>query len=111
MRVNFDRAPNCYYSERTKINFLQRLIIVHSILYYELDAQVISDKDFDELAKQLVEMSKEFSSVEETQYYYVLHDFDGTTGFDINSRLSEKDRLHVTKIANQVLRCYGGNEC
>ncbi len=111
MKVNFDKVPNCYLSERTKINFLQRLIIVHSILYYELDAQVISDKDFDELAKQLVEMSKEFSSIKETQYYYVLHDFDGTTGFDINSRLSEKDRVHLIKIANQVLKCYGGNEC
>ena len=36
------------------IDFLQRFIIVHSYIYYELDNNIISDKRYDEKAKELV---------------------------------------------------------
>ena len=35
-------------------------------------------------------------------YYYAMHDFDGSTGFDIPSRLTKKDRDYLTHIASMV---------
>ena len=55
---------------------LQRWVIVHSILYYELDISIVSDKVFDSNAKQLVQMQKQFKSeAEQTDYWYLLPNF------------------------------------
>ena len=37
-----------------QINFLQRKVILHSYIYYELNDNAISDKDYDALCKELV---------------------------------------------------------
>ena len=42
-----------------KIEFLQRVILAHSYLYYMLDDSVWTDKHYDEIAKQLTSMQKE----------------------------------------------------
>ena len=75
----------------TCINFLQRKIILNAIAYYELDSPRLSDREYDELSYQLVELQKDID-IQETQYGYVMYDFDGTTGFDLYSRLNEKDK-------------------
>ena len=91
----------------TKINFLQRKIIINSILYYELNTSKISDKDFDEISKYLVGLHKEYSkshSVEhDTQYGYVFYDFDGSTGFLLYHRLNEQDKEYLMKIAKLIV--------
>lgn len=94
---------NPYWSNKLKMSALQRWIIVHSILYYELDDSIIEDKVFDDNAKQLVQMQKQF--VEEakgTDYWYVFHDFDGTTGFDLYDRLNKHDKEYLMHIAKYV---------
>ena len=91
-----------------KIEALQRQILVHSMLYYEMNESVISDKRFDKLSQLLVNKMKEVGSerVAKTQYGYVFYDFDGSTGFDLISRLTESDRVRVEQVATAVLRCY-----
>lgn len=37
------------------IDFLQRFILVHSYIYYELDSNVISDRLYDKKSKELVQ--------------------------------------------------------
>ena len=91
-----------YWTDKLKINFLQRVILIHSYLYYEKDSSVWSDKHFDEVAKQLTKMQKTKSVIwikENTQYGYVFYDFDGTTGFDLWDRLNRKDKQYISKIA------------
>ena len=73
----------------TCINYLQRKIILNAIAYYELDSSPLSDKEYDELSRQLVEMQKDID-INSTQYGYIMQDFDGTTGFDLYSRLNQK---------------------
>ena len=90
----------------TCINFLQRKIILNAIAYYELDSPKLSDKEYDELSKQLVELQKDID-IQQTQYGYVMYDFDGTTGFDLYSRLNEVDKRYLMQIARHVL----GLEC
>lgn len=88
---------NKYWTDLMKINYLQRFIIVNSYLYYELDDSVITDKQFDEAAKQLVELQKNYD-IRKTQYGYVFYDFDGTTGFDLWERLTVVDKTVIKTI-------------
>lgn len=80
-----------------KINYLQRFILVNSYLYYEKDDSVITDKQFDEVAKQLVKLQRDYD-ISKTQYGYVFYDFDGTTGFDLWERLTAVDKTIIKTI-------------
>lgn len=96
-----------YWTEAEKINFLQRVILVHSYLYYEKDNSVWTDKQYDEVAKQLAEMQKPKTVkwiLNKTQYGYAFYDFDGTTGFLLWGRLKEKDKGQIAGIANSIGR-------
>ena len=85
----------------TCINFLQRKIILNAIAYYELNINKLSDKEYDELSHQLVELQKDID-IQQTQYGYVMYDFDGTTGFDLYSRLNEHDKKYLMSIARMA---------
>ena len=85
----------------TCINFLQRKIIINAILYYELNTSPLSDKEYDELSRQLVWLQKDID-IQQTQYGYVMYDFDGTTGFDLYSRLNEHDKKYLMSIARMA---------
>lgn len=105
--IDFSHMPCIYWSNKTKISYLQRRVIVHSLIYYVMGSSVITDKQFDAIAYQLVDMQKlDPRAFEQSEYYYAMNDFDGSTGFDIPSRLTEHDREYLTKIAGHVLRLY-----
>lgn len=101
------RFSNPYWSKQLQISTLQRWVVVHSILYYEMDNSIVSDKAFDTNAKQLAQMQKDFpKDAKASQYWYAFKGFDGTTGFDLFSKLSDGDRSYLTKIAEVVLASY-----
>ena len=85
----------------TCINYLQRKIILNCIAYYELNTNKLSDKAYDELSRQLVELQKSID-ISNTQYGYVFYDFDGSTGFDLYHRLNENDKKYLYNIACHV---------
>ena len=87
----------------TCINFLQRKIILNCIAYYQLNTNRLTDKEYDELSKQLVSLQKDVN-INDTQYGYVMYDFDGTTGFDLYDRLNASDRQYLMNIACHVLQ-------
>lgn len=96
-----------YWTEAEKISFLQRVILVHSYLYYEKDSPVWADKQFDEVAKQLSDMQKERLPEwihRKTQYGYAFYDYDGSTGFHLFHRLDRKDRKQIAGIAESIRR-------
>lgn len=88
----------------TCINYLQRKIILNSIAYYELNTSKLTDKEYDELSRQLVDMQKDVD-VQKTQYGYVMYDFDGTTGFDLYHRLNLSDKKYLMNIALNIFGC------
>ena len=47
---------NPYFTTLEKINLLCRWVTVHSIIYYERDTNIVSDKLFDNNCKQLKKM-------------------------------------------------------
>lgn len=95
---------NPYYSNRIKCSFLQRKIIINSILYYELNTNILSDKEFDDLSKKLIELSKQTEDYDKTDYYYCFYDFDGSTGFHLYGRLKDQDRIYLTNLSNFILK-------
>ena len=102
MRVNFDKVE---WDMTTKISYLQRRVIVCCIAYYKLDETVISDTDYNELAKQLVEYQTKYrEDAEKSTYWYVMSDFGASTGFDIYNRLTEHDQEYLTLIASHVIK-------
>ena len=87
----------------TCINFLQRKIILNCIAYYQLNTNKLTDKEYDELSRQLVSLQKDIN-INDTQYGYVMYDFDGTTGFDLYDRLNAGDKQYLMNIACHVLQ-------
>lgn len=108
MKLNLDVLPVKYWDMTTIISWLQRRIIVYSIMYYEMSESCISDKSYDELSHQLVELmnSNPQEVLEQTTYWYAMYDFDGSTGFDIPDRLTKSDREYLTTIASHVQKQY-----
>lgn len=90
------------WSLKDKVEFLQRKIIINSILYYYRDTNFISDNQFDEISAYLVSLQSQID-IEETMYGYIFYDFDGTTGFHLYDRLTEKDKTYLDNIVNRIL--------
>ena len=91
-----------------KIQLLQRWILVQSFAYYELNENIASDFAYDDNARQLAEMKKEYpEEFRRSRYHLYFHDYcagvEGahyTSGFDLleKVRISDKDlyrRLHI----------------
>lgn len=91
----------------TRIDFLQRKIILNSIWYYELNTSKMTDREFDDLCKQLVKLQSEipepYTIIKDTQYGYVFYDFDGSTGFHLYHRLNNEDKEYLMHLAKMML--------
>lgn len=83
------------------IDFLQRFIILHSYIYYELNGNVISDKDYDARAKELVKYKNEYPDLWKSSEYYKQFgdDYSGATGFTLYHDLDEKQKMLIRSIA------------
>jgi hypothetical protein len=111
--VNFDIPPYIYWSDKTKADYLERAIIIHSIIYYQMSENVISDKMFDNLSKQFLELRNSMQEKEfrQTEYYELFKDFDGNTGFYLYDGLNKKQKKYLTNIANYVLKLARNRGC
>lgn len=48
----------------------------------------------------------DFDEFRNSTYYYAMYDFDATTGFHLQGRLTEYDKKYLNMIATHVLDCY-----
>lgn len=56
-------------------------LLVHSYIYYKMNHNVISDKKWDEWAKELVKLQKEYPEISENVVYYeAFKDWDASSG-------------------------------
>ena len=117
--MNFDcvgRRPNgeMYmkfhkpFSIVEKMQLLQRSILVNSFAYYVLDSNILTDFQYDDNAKQLVELMKNNpEEAERSRYHEYFYDYcpteenvHYTSGFDLLERVRKLDkdlyrRLHI----------------
>lgn len=108
MEIDFNKSPCIYWSNKEKCNYLQRYILIHSIIYYLLNSSTISDKKFDTVCKQLVNLSKTTENYSKTEYYSVFKGFTGETGFDLYYKLNKQDQKYLLGIAAHVLKLKEG---
>ena len=75
-------------------------LLVHSCIYYELDKNIVSDRQWDEWARELVQLQKDYpDESREVIWYDAFKDWDASTG----AFLPLKDEWVVRK-AKQLLR-------
>lgn len=87
----------------TKMEWLERAIIMYSIWYYDLGDSMISDQQNDTESIQLYFYMKKYpEEFLKTKYAYAFKDFDASTGFHLKSALNEDDREYITHIANFI---------
>lgn len=65
------------------INMTERALLLHSYLYYELDAIKIPDYQFDQLMYRMVELKK-WDEFKESEFYEEFKEFEGATGMDLD---------------------------
>lgn len=89
-----------YWTDQQKVELLQRWILVHSYLYYELDYSIVEDHVFDSNCRQLVELSEAHpEALKNSRYYYAMEEFDGSTGAGFTSKLRLYDFDCITRDA------------
>lgn len=97
-------------STQDYMDFLQRFILVHSYIYYELNNNVISDKRYDEKSKTLVRLKNQYPELWKSSMYYKQFgdDYNGATGFTLFYDLSKAEKDKIRRIALLVLY-HGGS--
>lgn len=90
-------------SNLERCSFLQRKIILHSIIYYELNDNIISDQKFDRMCRTLLKGIQHTKDYHRSDYFYVFYDFDGSTGFNLYHRLEEDDKQYLMHLAQLIL--------
>lgn len=87
-----------------RIDFLQRYIIVHSYVYYELDDNYISDKEYDAKSKELTKLKLDHPDLWKTSMYYKQFgdDYNGSTGFTLYHDLDDRQKQIIKTIVNSI---------
>lgn len=93
-------------SKQEYIDFLQRFIILHSYIYYELNNNVISDKKYDEKSKELVGYKNEYPELWKNSMYYKQFgdEYNGATGFTLYHDLNEHQKEIIRSLVPKRLR-------
>ena len=88
-----------------EIDWLQRRIVVFSIIYYTYNDNVISDYEYDQFCLRLAELQRNTPDVHLSRLWYIFYDFDAdcTSGFNLINRLTKEDREYLEEIAWLVL--------
>ena len=69
---------------RELINRRRRQILVHSIIYYTMDDNLISDHTWAEWAKELCELQEQYPEIaDECVYADAFSEFDASTGYNL----------------------------
>lgn len=91
-----------------KLNYLERMILIHSYLYYEMNETVIDDARYNEISRILAKKVERYrgTKLKQTMYGYAFKDFDGSTGFDLIFKLKKKDKTYIIELAKMTLWSY-----
>lgn len=76
-----------------RIKQLRLSLLVHSIIYYELDDNIITDAEWSKRAMELVSISAKYPEIAASAPLAEMYkDFDGSTGFDLAAKADDAAR-------------------
>ena len=84
-KVTADREPITYINDiAAKIQRRRYQILVHSLLYYELDVNIVSDAQWSAWATELAQLQKQNPDISNKVIFAeAFAGFDGSTGFNL----------------------------
>ncbi len=97
---------NPEWSMLDRVDYLQTKVIKMSMAYYEYDFNFVSDPDYDALCFQLVDLQKNCPDVHLSRFWYMMYDFDGSTGCDLYERLTDEDREWLDYVVGLEMNYY-----
>ena len=87
----------------TKMNLLERWILIHCILYYDMDEAFIGDAEFDGNMKQLAKAIDRLpNAFKYTRYYEIFKDFTPSSGYYLVPKLKESSHIHYAYLLTIV---------
>jgi len=89
--------------ELKEINRLQTAIIITSHAYYELSRSLMTDFKYDLITKNYLELIKGVD-ISTTKYAEAFYDFDGSTGFDLFSKLSSNTKMTIRILTQRMVK-------
>ena len=96
------------WSTVDKLNRIQRMVLLHSIIYYDLNESVITDDYYNKLTRLLAKKVTQYKDkpvFKKTMYAYVFKDYtDGSTGFDLAHKLKKKDYEYLYTMATHIIK-------
>ena len=79
-----------YFSKVSHFNMLQAWIAIQCFAYYVYDRPAVSDRTYDQNAKQLKRLIDKYPHIhKESKYYKAFVDFDPSTGFDLLEKIKK----------------------
>ena len=96
------------WSTVDKLNHIERRVLIHSYLYYEMNENIISDDEYNKMSRLLAKKVQQYkdTKLKKTMYGYVFKDFEGSTGFDLLYKLTKEDRDYIIELAVLTLDHY-----
>lgn len=95
---------NPYLSPKQKIEMLQRWILVHSYIYYELNNNAVEDAAFDNNCNHLARLQKAYpKALKQSRYYYAMKEFDGSTGYGFVNKLNSEMQDIIRRDAQYII--------
>lgn len=101
--MNFSKP----FTDKEKIQLLQRSILVCSYVYYELNDNLQSDRTYEMNTRQLLELKKSNPEAwKKSRYYRYFDNFESGTGFDLMYRVQKNKKLYdlIVRDAHTALR-------
>lgn len=96
--MNFSKP----FSDKEKIQLLQRSILVNSYAYYELNENILSDYQYDANTRMLLSLKESNpEAFKKSRYYRYFDNFESGTGFDLASRIRKNKNLY-NKVARDA---------
>ena len=90
------------FTVKQQIDLLERSILVNAYCYYEMNDNILSDRQYDMNALQLEDlMINNPSDFRRSEYYKYFTDFAPGTGFDLVSKI-KSDRDLCAKIERDI---------
>lgn len=88
--MNFSKS----YTDKEKIQLLQRSILVDSYVYYELNNNLLADCQYDRNTRQLLALKKSNPEAwEKSRYRRYFENFESGTGFDLMYKVRKNPNL------------------
>ena len=84
-----------YFTDKEKIQLLQRSILVNSYAYYELNENILTDYQYDKNTRQLLALKESNpEAYRKSRYNRYFDNFESGTGFDLTSRVQKNRKLY-----------------